>query len=216
MSLAPTVRVVLRNALPALSLAMVCMTASAPAQSLGDVARQEQARRKSTSSGKVYTNDDLRSSPAPATTTPSSSGGTVTGDAKSSATADAKDGTKSDSTPAVDGKGADGKSTDAAGDKAKSKEAEDEAAWRKRQKTIQESLDRARTFADALQSRINGLTAEFAAKDDPAQRSLVATERQKALTELDRVKKEIQQHTQALDDLREEARKSGVPPGWLR
>ena len=42
------------------------------------------------------------------------------------------------------------------------------------------------------------------------------SDRQKALTELDRVKKEIQQHTKALADLQEEARKAGVPPGWLR
>ena len=68
----------------------------------------------------------------------------------------------------------------------------------------------------ALQSQINGLTADFAARDDPAQRSKVAADRQRALTELDRVKKEIQQHTKALADLQEEARKAGVPPGWLR
>ena len=44
----------------------------------------------------------------------------------------------------------------------------------------------------------------------------MATERQKALTELDRAKKEIQQRTKELADLQEEARKAGVPPGWLR
>jgi len=79
-----------------------------------------------------------------------------------------------------------------------------------------DSIDRAKLFADSLQSRINGLTAEFSAKDDPAQRNTVAADRQKALTELDRVKKEIQQKTKDLADLQEEARKSGVPPGWLR
>jgi hypothetical protein len=217
MNLAPTVRVVFRYALPAVLLALVCMTASAPAQSLGDVARQEQARRKSASAGKIYTNDDLRSAPAPASTTPASTGSTsATGDAKSSpataAPADAKSDTKTDTKSAADTKGA-----DAPAEKTKDKDpSEDEATWRKRQNTIQESLDRARTFSEALQSRINGLTAEFSAKDDPAQRGVVATERQKALTELDRVKKEIQQHTQALEDLQEEARKAGVPPGWLR
>jgi hypothetical protein len=43
-----------------------------------------------------------------------------------------------------------------------------------------------------------------------------ANDRQKALTEMDRVKKEIADHTKALADLQEEARKAGVPPGWLR
>ena len=78
------------------------------------------------------------------------------------------------------------------------------------------ALERAKTFADAHQSRINGLSADFTARDDPAQRALVAKDRQKALTELDRVKKEIADHTKALADLQEEARRKGVPPGWLR
>ena len=50
----------------------------------------------------------------------------------------------------------------------------------------------------------------------PAQRNAVAANRQKALTELDRVKKEITANTKALADLSEEARRAGVPPGWLR
>jgi hypothetical protein len=33
---------------------------------------------------------------------------------------------------------------------------------------------------------------------------------------MERVKKEITEHTKALADLQEEARKAGVPPGWLR
>jgi hypothetical protein len=44
----------------------------------------------------------------------------------------------------------------------------------------------------------------------------VAADRQRSLTEIERVKKEVQQYTQSLADLQEEARKSGVPAGWLR
>jgi hypothetical protein len=181
------------------------LTSGAPAQSLGDVARQEQARRKGTPStqgtNKVYTNDDLKGAPAPAATAPSTAPGT---------TADTKaDAAKPGDTKTADAKTADGKST-------KTDPKADEATWRKRRQAIQESIDRAKTFAEALQSRINGLTTDFAARDDPAQRAAVNNERQKALTELDRVKKEIEQHTKALADLQEEARKSGVPAGWLR
>jgi hypothetical protein len=71
-------------------------------------------------------------------------------------------------------------------------------------------------FAEALQSRINGLTADFTSRDDPAQRAVVANDRQKALAELDRVKNDITQQTKAIADIQEEARKGGVPPGWLR
>lgn len=181
------------------------LTSGAPAQSLGDVARQEQARRKGTPSTqgsvKVYTNDDLKGAPAPAATAPSTAPGTTPD-------------TKADASKPGDTKTADAKTADGKAPKADPKG--DEATWRKRRQAIQDAIDRAKTFAEALQSRINGLTTDFAARDDPAQRAAVNNDRQKSLTELDRVKKEIEQHTKELADLQEEARKSGVPAGWLR
>lgn len=184
----------------------VTLTSGAPAQSLGDVAKQEGARRKSaTPAGKVYTNGDLKGAPQPAASSPSQPPATATPPSVTPDPAPA-DGAKS---PAA-------KAGDAAkgGDDAPAKG--DEAAWRKRRQDIQEAMDRAKMFSDALQSRINGLTTDFAARDDPAQRTVVANDRQKALTELERVKRELAQHTKELADLQEEARKSGVPPGWLR
>jgi len=204
------------QALVVVAVLAAVLTSGAPAQSLGDVARQEQSRRKGTAStqggGKVYTNDDLKGAPAPAASAPSPS-------APSTAPGTTPD-AKADAAKPGDAKTADGKTADGQkpkGDAKPSPDAKnDEATWRKRRQAIQEAIDRAKTFAEALQSRINGLTAEFAARDDPAQRSAVANDRQKALTELDRVKKEIEQHTKELADLQEEARKSGVPAGWLR
>jgi hypothetical protein len=38
----------------------------------------------------------------------------------------------------------------------------------------------------------------------------------KALGELDRLKQAIQNDLKAITDLEEEARRAGVPPGWLR
>lgn len=191
------------------------LTSGAPAQSLGDLARQEQARKKE-SGGKTYTNDSLRPSPAPATSpapaAPSPAAGDskaakAAGDAKADGTVDAKTDVKADAK--ADGK-TDAKTARPADPKG------DAASWKKRVQDLQDAIDRSKLFAESLQSRINGLTAEFSAKDDPAQRSTVAADRQKALTELDRVKKEIQQKTKDLADLQEEARRSGVPPGWLR
>lgn len=176
------------------------LTSGAPAQSLGDVAKQEQARKKD-SNVKVYTNENLIPAPAPAATS-----------AAPPASTPAADGSKPAPTP--DGKAADGAKPDAkAGGAA---DAKDAAAWKKRRQDLQEALDRSKLFADALQSRINGLTADFSGRDDPAQRSLVANDRQKALTELERAKKEVEQHTKELAGLEEEARKAGVPPGWVR
>jgi hypothetical protein len=185
-------------------LALLLTAGLASAQSLGDVARKEEVRRKvAPPAAKVYTNGDLKESPAPVLMPPAPLGATPAPDAKTDTKADVKPASgdvKADAK--ADPKAADGKS--------------DEATWRRRRQTLQESLDRAMMFVEALQSRINGLTADFSARDDPAQRNSVAADRQRSLTEIERVKKEVQQYTQSLADLQEEARKSGVPAGWLR
>ena len=167
------------------------LAAPASAQSLGDMAKKEAERRKAIkSSGKVLTGDSIRSVPAPSpASVPSpapAAGGATTG---SAATEKPK--------PEVDRKA-------------------QELAWRQRIQGARDSLQRSQMFAEALQSRVNGLTADFTARDDPAQRAVVANDRQKALAELDRVKNDIVQQTKAIADIQEEARRAGVPPGWLR
>jgi hypothetical protein len=92
----------------------------------------------------------------------------------------------------------------------------DQAYWSGRITTARTALDRSRMFAEALQSRINALKTDFVNRDDPAQRAKIDTDLKAALAELDRVKKEIAANTKALADLFEEARRAGVPPGWLR
>jgi chromosome segregation ATPase len=79
-----------------------------------------------------------------------------------------------------------------------------------------ERVERSRLFADALQSRVNALNADFAARDDPAARAAVRTDLDKALAELERVRGEISEQERTLAELEEEARRAGVPPGWLR
>ena len=166
------------------------------AQSLGDVAKREEARRKNVKTpAKVYTNDDLRgdgSSAAPAAPAPASA--SAGSQPASPAAAQPKEGDK----PAPE-------------DPKKN-----EAYWKDRLTKARAELDRAKTFADALQSRINALTTDFAARSDPAQRAQIGNDRQKALAELDRVKKEIEANTKAIADIQEEGRKAGVPAGWVR
>ena len=158
------------------------------AQSLGAVAKESEAKRKATkSSGKVYTNDSLKSAPAPSQP------------AAASTPAPA-----AEQTPAAD---------DA---KPQSDPAKGEAAWRERIKAERDALARSEAFASALQSQINGLYAEFTACQAPTQCKDVSEKRQKSLAELDRVKKEVAAHTKAIADIQEEARRAGVPAGWVR
>ena len=77
-------------------------------------------------------------------------------------------------------------------------------------------MDQNQILVDAMQTRINALSTDFVNRDDPAQRSVIERDRQKALTELARLKKAVVDGKKAIADLEEEARRAGVPPGWLR
>jgi hypothetical protein len=92
----------------------------------------------------------------------------------------------------------------------------DETWWKTRINQAREELRRNEVFAEALQTRINSLSADFVNRDDPAQRALIGEDRSKALAEIARVKAEIDRGKKQIDDIEEEARKAGVPPGWLR
>jgi hypothetical protein len=102
------------------------------------------------------------------------------------------------------------------GGEVKDDPAQQEAAWKARMSALREELRRGEMFAEALQTRINSLSADFTSRDDPYQRQKVADERLKALAELDRVKADIELVKKKVADAEEEARRAGVPPGWLR
>ena len=81
---------------------------------------------------------------------------------------------------------------------------------------LREELRRNEMFAEALQTRINSLTNDFASRDDPYQRARIGEDRNKAMLEMDRVKAEMDLQRKKISDAEEEARRAGVPPGWVR
>jgi hypothetical protein len=167
---------------------------AAEAQSLGDIAKKEGERRKTVkASGKVYTNDSLRPEPPP-------SPGSIPAAVSTGSTPSAE---PAPSAPSSSGESAQGN-------------AKDEAYWQNRLKDAREQLDRSQALVAALESQINGLTTDFVNRDDPAQRAGIAAKRDKAMAELDRLKKEVAQSTQNISDIQEEGRRAGVPAGWLR
>jgi hypothetical protein len=163
-------------------------------QSLADVARKEEARRKTIpEAAKVYTNKDLNAQPSG----PAPPANAKAGDAaKDTGAKDAKD------------------SKDAA-DKDKSS-VKDKAYWSGRLAKLQEEVDRDEASALALQMRINSLTADFVNHDEPGQRVMTERDRSKAIADLARLTKAITDNKKSIADLDEEARRAGVPPGWLR
>ena len=156
------------------------------AQSLADVARQEEARRKEIRRpAKIYTNKDLVSVPSTSAQAASSTAPAVPDaagkDAGKDAAKDAKDATKD---PGI----------------------KDQAYWSNRQKTLTAQLDQDQALADALQIRVNALTAA----------AVTGPDMQKALEDLDRLTQAVERDRKAVADFPEEARRAAVPPGWLR
>ncbi len=83
-------------------------------------------------------------------------------------------------------------------------------------KELRTQLERDEITAEAIQTQINSLSADFVNRDDPAQRAVIERNRQRALGELDRLTKAIEEGKKAIAALEEEARRASVPPGWLR
>lgn len=92
----------------------------------------------------------------------------------------------------------------------------DEERWRNRMTEARQALGQAERRAAELQIRVNRLWADFTARDDPAQRAAIEQDRVAALDELERTEAEADGLVRAITDLRDEARRAGVPPGWLR
>jgi hypothetical protein len=185
----------------------VCLACDAVvvAQGLGDVAKREAERRKAVGTpGKVYTNDNLRTE-VPPTSAPATTSQGTTAPAEPAAQTSA-------AAPGVAAPGSQALGTGNAPEAGPMTE----DAWRKRVTAARDALSRAQVFAEALQSRINALTTDFVNRDDPAQRNAIAAERQKSLAELDRVKQEIVDHQKAISAIQDDARRAGVPAGWVR
>jgi hypothetical protein len=214
------------------------------AQSLADVARKESERRQDVKpAAKTYTNTDLKgarttaadvlpadgaSAGAAAATDSSPSGAAETekpaNDAGGAATPDdaakrTDGGAEPSAAPAADATTAD--AAEAATDErdrtgAGRADEKGEEYWADRMARMREQLERNETFLAALQSRVNALTTDFVNRDDPAQRAQISNDRQKALAEIERLEKQIQEDRKAIPELEEEARRAGVPAGWLR
>lgn len=197
---------------------------SASAQSLADVARKETERRQTVKDvGKIFTNDDLK--PVPATGSESAAqtaaDGAPTDGGAANAPSDTQPADGAETAPSSTSDPNDQKSETVENDKKDGKDEEhdgvkDQQYWSKRMASLRDKLGRDETFLDALQSRVSALNSDFVNRDDPAQRAQIAADRDRALAELDRLRKEVEADKRAIPELEEDARRVGVPAGWLR
>ena len=181
--------------------AVALLAAEVLAQSLADVSRVEEARRLAIGNpARVYTNADLggrglltTAAPRPRPVTTPTDGAS----APSSATEPALDAPAGTQPEASAGQ-------------------RDEAYWRNRISVVQEQIARNGILRDALQNRVDSLQADFTARDDPAQRAVVFSNREQALAELAGIGAEVERLNEEIASIEDEARRAGVPPGWLR
>jgi len=178
------------------AVAVCAVSVPVSAQSLGDVARKEAERRKAVKGPvTVVTNDNLRVLPTPPAK--------PVGDASSP-------GAPAAAAPAP-GEAAASEKPPAPPDPTK-----DPEYWRRRMADAIQKRDRNLFLMDAVQTRINSLTNDFYARDDPYQRAAIGEERQRTIEELERMKLEQEALEQKIADIEEEARRANIPPGWLR
>lgn len=157
--------------------------------------------------GKVYTNADLQegSSPSPPAAStprrPSSSqaqGGRTRTDTGETPDSISEEATASESTKSI--------------------EAGDEAAWRSQAEQRRAAIRTAERRVQALQAQIDALAADLAPTNvmDPFRLQTIADQKAKAMKDLDAAREDLARARSSLAELEEEARRKGVPPGWLR
>lgn len=176
-------------------------------KSLGEVAREKKAASPAAktpspspepSPGRVFTNEDLPAQPSPpaiASPGPAGTGrGTVTTLPKSA---------EVPAPPASSG------SSDAA---------QREAAWRGRASALRDAITAAEKSIPEIEDRIAGLRNDRNPTNvmDPNREQNRQAEIANAQAQLEGVRAGLERSRQALADLEEEARRKGIPPGWLR
>lgn len=187
------ITITLTVASPLVAFAQVSSTVS-----LAEVARKEEARRKTAKKAtKVFTNANLGANEVdlPPRAMPSFGG-----------SSNATPSNTSPGSPTIPG----GKV------EPPNPAMKDQAFWQARIKTALDDLNRTQMFADSLQTKINSLRTDFVNRDNRVEREKIQQDLNTSLAELERLNKEVDQKRKAISAIEDEARKAGVPPGWLR
>jgi hypothetical protein len=181
---------------------------AAPPTSLAEVAQKEAVRRQMTAkSVATYSNDDLPAN-APGDTISIPGGAFAAARIDTAPPPDDDDDVpkpKPVASPAA-----------AAPAPVAAEPAMDEQGWRDRMSTARQTLESNEQMAEGMQSRVSALQTDVTNRDDPAQQATLRTQLQRALAELDRLKKQIETDKKAIAKVQDDARRKGVPPGWVR
>ena len=92
----------------------------------------------------------------------------------------------------------------------------DETWWRKRITDAREALVKQEALVETLQTRINGLQRDFLQVSGGPKVDQIRMELNSSIAEQEVAKRQVETYRRAITDIQEEARRSNVPPGWIR
>lgn len=184
--------------IPAAMFALLAWLTS-PTASLADAAHREAFRRQITAKSQAaYSNQDLPS-PRPSDVTAVNSADSAGDNASEKTGSDAAAPAPAVAPPAP-----------------AAPVVSDEKTWRDRTAGLTSALASDEVLLESLQSRVAGLQNDFFGRDDPAQRAALGEQLAKTRVELERLKAKVNADRAAIDTLKDEARRGGIPPGWIR
>jgi len=179
---------------------LVCLVSLSYSQSLGDLAKEEQQRRDEVKNSKVITDEETAKYWSNAETMNSATGNLAPTTGTQNSQSETND------------------SAQAA--KPKSDEPEDfqgrtESYWRKAMTDARQKVKDLENESNALILKVNGLQDQFYKESDGFRRETIQRDLQKGYYEQDLNKENLTNAKAALQDLENEAHKSGALPGWI-
>jgi predicted HicB family RNase H-like nuclease len=192
-----------------LAAVVLFLAAAVSAQSLGELARQERARKpQPVKPARVFTNDNLPHE-----------GGLTTSDTGSESKA--KPGDKTKEGEAKEGEAKEGAGKEAAkkgeGGEAAKTSAEAEKEYREKSSKLRDALALEEKKLDVLQREFNLSSTQYYSDPNKAMNEQYArTELNNRQAEIDKQKAAVDAAKQAVSNLEDELRKKNLPPGWGR
>ena len=174
----------------------------APAQSLGDLANKEKARRESVKSDRVITDEEVARYVSANQPTQEES-------EQQPGQSEAEESGKKPSADAYK------KEKDSGNDEAVDFQGRTESYWRRTMSDARRSVKSLEDQSNVLVLKLNGLQDQFYKEADGYRRETIQREIQKTYYEQDLNKESLEKAKAALQDLENEARKSGALPGWI-
>ncbi len=88
--------------------------------------------------------------------------------------------------------------------------------WLSRKRNLEEKIASLKKRIQELERQLNNLNTTFLIEQRPLAHQRVKSTLEKVKGQLEAARKELAQAQKDLERLYEEARKAGIPPGWLR